>query len=645
MNTAIMNAAMTNPANMNTARFSILIVDDQPDNLRTLAAILDRQGYKVRKAVSGAMALKTVRADPPNLILLDIRMPQMDGYQVCEALKATAETQSIPVIFLSALSETTDKVKAFSIGGADYITKPFQAEEVLVRIGHQLVIQEQQRLLQQEIQERCNAEANVRQLNSNLEQLVEERTAQLRRSLEFEALLKRITDKVRDSLDEDQILQAAVQELTHGLGLEYCGTEIYDAEFTYSTITHESNRCPFSFLEHVEPMNSSGLYHQLLQKQGMQFCEYPVAQADFQQQTILVCPIFDDHGLLGNLRVVKPIGTIFDDLEVRVVGQIANQCAIAIRQARLYQEAQQQVQELKRLDQLKDDFLSTISHELRSPIANIKMVVRLIMAMSNQAQDMFSNLDTLTSQNSKIYQYFQILQDECERELSLIQDLLDLQHLNANAYPLDLSTLNLSQWILHILEPFERMIQNQQQVLEVNLAPDLPAFLTDESSLKRILTELLNNAYKYTPPHGKIVLAIRVIQEQDTGQRTDMSLDFPPSSSSRVSASRSSVTPPKLTHALTRLQINITNTGVEIPIEEYSRIFDAFYRIPSNDPWKHGGTGLGLALIRRIVEYLSGSIEVTSGAGQTCFTVEFPIDVEPPTDVEPPIDVETPDQP
>jgi signal transduction histidine kinase len=129
---------------------NILIVDDTPENLRLLSNALTEQGYKVRSVINGAMALMGAKAAPPDLILLDINMPQMNGYEVCEALKADEQTCEIPVIFISALDEVLDKVKAFRVGGRDYITKPFQFEEVLARIENQLTI----RNLQQQLQEK-----------------------------------------------------------------------------------------------------------------------------------------------------------------------------------------------------------------------------------------------------------------------------------------------------------------------------------------------------------------------------------------------------------------------------------------------------------------------------------------------------------
>ncbi|HAZ48711.1 MAG TPA: response regulator [Cyanobacteria bacterium UBA11369] len=131
---------------------NILIVDDLAENLQLLTDILTKRGYKVRSVTNGKMALRTVRNNRPDVILLDIKMPEMDGYQVCSALKADEETEEIPVIFLSSLNQTNDKVKAFQIGGVDYITKPFQSEEVISRIQTQLTIQQQKHQLRQEIE-------------------------------------------------------------------------------------------------------------------------------------------------------------------------------------------------------------------------------------------------------------------------------------------------------------------------------------------------------------------------------------------------------------------------------------------------------------------------------------------------------------
>jgi diguanylate cyclase (GGDEF)-like protein len=158
----------------------ILIVDDTIENLNLLATMLQKRGYKVRKALNGSIALMGVRNTPPDLILLDIKMPEMNGYEVCEQLKADPKTRPIPVIFISALGEVLDKVKAFSLGAVDYITKPFEIEEVMVRVENQLALKA--------------AKAEIEKLNQSLELRVRERTAQLEAEIQER---KNIEQKLR----------------------------------------------------------------------------------------------------------------------------------------------------------------------------------------------------------------------------------------------------------------------------------------------------------------------------------------------------------------------------------------------------------------------------------------------------------------
>ncbi len=153
----------------------IVIVDDTPANLTLLSALLSQQGYKVRPCPSGQFALAAITRSMPDLILLDIQMPQMDGYQVCQQLKSDEATSHIPVIFISALSETLDKVKAFGVGGVDYITKPFQTEEVLARVSTHLQLSLLQKMLQQEndfqAQQLILQNQQLQQMNQQLKQM------------------------------------------------------------------------------------------------------------------------------------------------------------------------------------------------------------------------------------------------------------------------------------------------------------------------------------------------------------------------------------------------------------------------------------------------------------------------------------------
>jgi two-component system sensor histidine kinase/response regulator len=146
----------------------ILVVDDTPANLRLLAGMLAEQGYKVRPAPNGKLALMAAHAAPPDLVLLDINMPGMNGYEVCAVLKEDPLTRDVPVIFISALDQTEDKVKAFTLGGVDYIAKPFQIEEVLARVKTHLTLYALQRQLTAANQELRAANAELEASNADL---------------------------------------------------------------------------------------------------------------------------------------------------------------------------------------------------------------------------------------------------------------------------------------------------------------------------------------------------------------------------------------------------------------------------------------------------------------------------------------------
>ncbi|NJR58032.1 MAG: hybrid sensor histidine kinase/response regulator [Cyanobacteria bacterium CRU_2_1] len=204
---------------MNDSGGNILIVDDTPDNLRLLSSLLSEAGYTVRKVLSGELGLEAAQLEPPDLILLDIVMPGMNGYEVCQRLKESDRTCHIPIIFLSALGEELEKVQAFQIGGVDYVTKPFQVVEVLVRIEThlklsrlQIQLQQQNLRLQQEIEYRTAAESALQLLNQGIDARVQERTDELQ-------------------TDKEQLLQLQI-ELQAALAKEQCLNELKSTLFT-----------------------------------------------------------------------------------------------------------------------------------------------------------------------------------------------------------------------------------------------------------------------------------------------------------------------------------------------------------------------------------------------------------------------------
>lgn len=202
-----------------SSKGDILIVDDTPDNLRLLSAMLTRQGFEVRKALNGNMAIASVQADLPDLVLLDIKMPEMNGYDVCQHLKADPKTQEVPVIFISALDDALDKVKAFAAGGADYVTKPFQEAEVLARIEHQLNLRRLQKQLLAQNEELARSNWELEQfahvVSHDLQQPLQSITGFAKLiALKYQASLDETTqDYLRRIVDAGSRMQRLIQDL------------------------------------------------------------------------------------------------------------------------------------------------------------------------------------------------------------------------------------------------------------------------------------------------------------------------------------------------------------------------------------------------------------------------------------------------
>lgn len=556
----------SNNTNVKSNADTILIVDDHPSNLQVLFALLESYGFRVLAVQNGENALKIANSILPDLILLDILMPGIDGFEVCRLLKAKSETQHIPVIFLTALSETVNKVKGFEMGGIDYVTKPIEHQELLARIQTHLTLKKmryslacQNEKLQQEMYARIRVERQ-------------------------QALVVKITEKIRDSLDETQILQTVTEELVKVLNADSCQIELYDEKLTMATVVYEyiekdSFEAPREHLRYhgkvrqvIEP-----IYQQLLKKIPSQFVSISLDS----KYTKLACPIFENgasKGILGNLWLLKPSEAVFEELEVQLVQQVASQCAIAIRQARLYEASQQQVKELEKLNRLKDDFLKTISHELRSPMSSMQLAMQTLEKLLQS--------DYPHYKSPKFARVLEIFTSSARRHNRLIENLLMLCYLDVKSEVFTSELINLQIFIPEIIQSFSARIRQQQQHLVIDLPEDLPLLSSHAASLEHIVVELLTNACKYTGPGETIGLQAGV---------TDQAIE-----------------------------LSVTNSGVVIPQKEQHRIFDQFYRIPDNDPWQHGGTGLGLTLVKKMVEVIGASLELESSSGQTKFTIKLP---------------------
>ncbi|MGF1535909.1 MAG: ATP-binding protein [Elainellaceae cyanobacterium] len=427
--------------------------------------------------------------------------------------------------------------------------------------------------------QRCE---ELQQRSHELTQWVRHQTQHLEQALNFEAAIKRITEKIRDSLSESYIFETVIRELCETLILDRCTVGFYDPEQNTVEIRYDYATIDVCSLidRHLEPMSDhSPVYATLREGSTIQFSTHTTScnRLPAPYSTTLACPITDGQQVIGDLWLSRPQYSTFNESERRLVQQVTSQCAIGLRQARLYQASQAQVKSLETLGDLKDNFLSTVSHELRTPITNIKMTVKMLeLTLSQQA-----------IADPRVTQYLEILRSETQRELTLINDLLDLQRLDAGQQVLTPSEIEIEPWITQIVDGFRERARAGRQHLRLSIVTEVPSIVSDVECLKRIIAELINNACKYTPPQEFINIDVH---SDDRG-----------------------------------LQLSVSNSGVIIPRAEQERIFEKFYRGRSSDRRNQGGTGLGLALVKQIVQYLNGHISLISRDNLTSFTLKLPL--------------------
>lgn len=522
---------------MKTTSAQILVVEDESIIALNLQEVLESLDYCVPAVVASAeQAISQATELQPNLVLMDICLQgEMDGIQAAEQIW---EQLQIPVIYLTGHSDrsTVERVRLTAPFG--YLLKPIKKQELYVAIESAL--------------QRCERERWMR------------------------AVLRSMGDGVIvvDAQEKVKFLNPVAEAIT-GWSLAQANDRLLADIFK---IVQAQTHLPIENPVAVTLAQGDAIYLEndllLVAKNGTAI---PISNS--------IAPFCDRFGALAGAVLV------FRDLTAR---QQAKERDLALERARQLHE---QMAELERLNQLKDDFISTVSHELRTPLTNIKMAIKMLQLVLDRQGLMSQNND---ANSQALVKYVEILRSQSDRELHLVNDLLDLQRLNSDSYPMALTPISLlEECISQVAASFQARLQQRQLSLQLDIQANLPALISDLPSLNRIFSELLNNACKYTPPGEQIALSV-VLKQPEIAQ---------------IAADAFSRLPYFL--------ISVCNSGVEIPAQERSLIFEPFYRLPNGDRYKQGGTGLGLALVKKLVESLNGSIQVESGIGRTCFVIKF----------------------
>jgi CheY-like chemotaxis protein/nitrogen-specific signal transduction histidine kinase len=544
---------------LNLPKADILVIDDTPENLNLLSAMLTEQGYKVRSVTKGSTGLRGANAVPPDLILLDVNMPEMNGYEVCQHLKASDRTREIPVIFISALGDVLDKVKAFAVGGVDYITKPFQLEEVLARIENHLTIwklqqqlQAQNKRLQQEIHDRAKAEEKFAKVFRSSPNPIAIATISEARFIDVNPSFLKMSGYCLE-----EVIGYTVAELNLG-----------------KDAVAMSDDKPFGFGGDAPNVANAAL----TQSTGTAKTATPSPQSVYAQTIQLL----SDTGPLYNQEFEfstksGEVKTILLSIELIDLGGV--QCALLIAN---------DITERKRLE---NEFISLVSHELRTPLTSTMGALDLLGA---------GQLGTLTEQGQKV---LSIATTNTERLIRLINDILDLERMKSVKIFMQKVKCNAADLLIMATETMQAMADKLQVKLIVHpLAIELWA---DPDRLLQTLTNLISNAIKFSEPGDTVWVSATLAEHKgvELGENDH--------------ASTQSTLLPGF------LLISIRDEGRGIPKDKLQIIFERFQQVDASDSRKKGGTGLGLAICRNIVQQHNGKIWVESilGRGSTFYVL------------------------
>lgn len=452
-------------------------------------------------------------------------------------------------------------------------------------------------LVFQDITETQQKNLDLELTQKSLMAQLQERTAQLQQALACSKILKRVIDKVDDNSSQTEIFQSIIQELGRILEADYCWIAQYDVYKTLAIVNCEylSKNSTIKTLlnSQIDLPSFPNFYRHLFKRKYWESAPVELLPTLYQslltpQQKMLICPIYDEQRVIGEVGILIRQNIVLSPPQIELISQVISHCAISLRQVHLDKITQTYIGELELLNNLKDDFISSVSHELRAPLTNMKMAIEMLKHIVNSLKSTDLQLDGLQNRQllwQKLEQYIQILQTEWRQEFNLISDLLNFQ--SEGIIYESLISIDVSQYLPEIVNRFREQARNQGQLLNYQVSPEIPCITTHLPSLERIVSELLTNACKYSPPNSTITVKANVLA--------------------------------------TNLEIEVSNTDTEIPPQELERIFQPFYRYSRPNSWDYRGTGLGLALVKKLVQCLGGKIAVQSENKETKFVVTLPL--------------------
>lgn len=538
---------------------TILIVDDQPDNLYVLQRLLKGHGYDVLQADSGAKAISMTTERQPDLILLDVMMPEMDGFEVVQRLRDNAATRAIPVVLLTANApDERLKIQGLKLGADEYLTQPINNNELLARV---------QALLR------------TKQTQDEL----------MARNTQLAALLD-IVQASTSTLDLAEVGRRLINRAITAAHVDLGGIWLRDGEILVGLA--QSGYSPEVSAERQQiPLSESRVSARCMERQEVIYgatTELYGADSSLAQnaQTVIVLPLLHRGKALGVLHLGTLKARTFTSEELAFLGAIANAAAVAVQNARLFEETDRQRRELERVDTEKDEFISIISHELKNPLASIKGYAGLLQRRVKKDKVDPSSLKGL-----------RVIEQQVNRMNLLLDQLRDVSQIGMDRFEIEAAPVDIAELTQRI--SLEAQATSTDHRLQLNMADEPLIAHVDEFRMSQVLGNLLSNAIKYSPAGGTIDITVQRMMQ-------------PPCDVDEAQPGPWAV-------------VTVRDHGIGIPKDVQDRLFQRFYRAP-NAKGKISGMGLGLYITREILQRHGGCIWLESEEGLgSLFGVALPL--------------------
>jgi len=555
----------------------VLVIDDEPPIRRAMADYLTEHGYEVVTAADGAEGLAQARAEQFHVVVVDLRLPRVDGLEVIATLHA--EQPGLPVVVVSGTGVLGDVIEAMRSGAWDYITKPVRdIDEILVVVERVL---DRARLRA----ERDRYQCEIEELNRSLEAEVARRTEDLQVQNRELAALNRVSYAISDPLDLDTTLNRAIGAAVAAIEADGGVVRLLNPA-TGQLVIAAARGLPESYLSTAQSIPlGQGVIGQVA-KSGRPHGGNDLASdpwlaplgEDTGLQSYLCVPLRAGDEVVGTLGVVTQAERVFDARNVELLASIGNQIGVAVARARYaadLRRANAQLEqvnaELRRLDTLREQFIQNVTHELRTPLSLVHGYVQILTE------------GDLTVEERQVA--LGVASRRVQALVDLVESITTLQDLDSQ--PLRIEPIVPTELVETACQMASQRASSTGVEL-INTCPaDLPSFDGDFTRLAQALHQLLDNACKFSPGGSTATVTAEVTQDATI--------------------------------------ISVADQGIGIPPEEHTRIFDRFYQVDGSIARRYGGTGLGLAIAKEIVEAHAGHITLESTVGEgSVFRVWLP---------------------